>query len=815
LKYLKKHWLYVSTIALALITFIIVYRPTLFNFFIADDFYQMTWMNGALECPNMLLKTYWTPWIECRDRIPTTDSFLFYRPVFASILFWECKFLGLNGLYLRLVNLVIELASGLMVALIVLAFDKTSNEESSLSIRQSIVWALFSAIFFVLFPSHSESVNWIADGSDLWVTLFSLVSLWCYIQWRNKSKQSFLIFSIVSALLAFLTKEMAVALPPTILAYEFFVQRCSDRNTQKIGSDSINAGTQLHMAITTTLPYWLICILYFCLRKLLLGDFIGGYPDNMCNPLSISGWLKGLYTIFVPINPFIIGTHLLIYRSWHIVLSIIILLTIIATIKINRDKRKVIYFLIIWFLLCLAPVYKVFATSLDYPCGQRIIYLASVPICMLLTYGIAYFCAGKQFSFVSRAITLSFFGFAVAMLYANNLAFAQAGHVSNKIVQSFRAYYQNIPGDPLVYAVGLPKLSNGIYIPLGHFLNGMMNRPMLDKNRLNCSWIGSDDQYTSIGFLKQAIEEKQQQIHLLYWDSELEVLKPVMSFSQDQINKDWQDISLRQTIRTPSFPHISQPDVHWLMDGTLDIVSHKSNSKYTIIELDLKELPCWQINFLALKLQLSQPENLGSFRGAQLFFVNDIARKYSKEYFGDYFVYDCCYAAVKATKQEQEIIFPLRNLPAWTMGGRCHSIRVVLPADCNINIKKIWLPDIKDLMPSVHLQSTTDYPPDRIKLDRYQTLQHIRYDARSINGCKQIVLEIVPNSKFFTFLNSKDNSKIIFLKKSASSSWGQFSLSRSEFPAKKTIYRAQLRALDEAGNQLGFPSDQFFIYTDL
>ena len=211
----------------------------------------------------------------------------------------------------------------------------------------------------------------------------------------------------------------------------------------------------------------------------------------------------------------------------------------------------------------------------------------------------------------------------------------------------------------------------------------------------------------------------------------------------------------------PSIHSISIPKSRWLSDGTLELIANGDTNKYNIIELDLGGLSCWYTDFLALKIKLSKFDNLGPFQGAELFFTNDIAQKYSVAYL----ISDHCQASIKPTDQEQEIIFSLRNLPAWSMGGKCRSVRIALPADCNVQIKKIWVPQTCTMMPAVNLQSNgEDQPPDEIKLDKYHDPQNVQYDASSISDCKQVVFEVAKTFEHPESIDAKDDSQI-FIKK--------------------------------------------------
>ncbi len=793
-------------IILVLIAFFLTYRPTMFDFLIADDVYHITWLYSALNSPELVLTTYWIPWFGSKPHVTIFEPTIFYRPLYMTLLFFLCKLIGIKSLFFRLVNMCIELLSGLMLSLVVIALKKMPTERSSLVDRQFLMWGLFSGALFVLFPLHSGVVNWIAVGTDPIVTLFSLLSIWCYIQWRNKSRLWFFILSISSAILVFLTKEMAAALPPIIFLYELLCVQGTKKNVGKLNGSMVKA---LHAAFVSTLPYWLILATYLCFRKAFLGDFIAGYPDGMYS-ISISGWLNGLRDIFVPINTLVVSTHSYIFKLWHVFLFIVISLSLIATFRANNDSRKKIYFLAAWFILAIAPTYKAFPAVMDCVLGSRLGYLATAPVCALLTYGLAIFSAGNRFLFLFRLTAIAWFVLAARLLYTNNLAWAEAGHWTNKVVQEFKDYYKDITGDPPVYVTGLPMISKkGVYSLWG--LNGITKKPIMDRDLSHCMRLDFFEHYVSTGFVKDEAVCNPKQTRLLYWDSQSEILKPVVFSPPEHFTKQWRDSVLQQMIYV-SQPHSNcPPKIHWLSDGTLEVTSNLNKIGYVTLELKLPALSCGSVDFLGLNVQFTDCRKFGAYSQAEFIFRNNIATDYSKRYL----IADHCDARIISTNSYQDILFPLRDMPAWTMGGTCSSAKIILPIEHALKIKGIFIPDTKTLMPFVYLNSSTDDIPGQFGLDnKGHSIQYVKYDARSVGSCKKVILEITRASNYFEVLSSKGIGKEYFLERNSSSPYGQFMISRNEFPAEKTTYRARLRALDRYGNQIGFPSDTVFIHVD-
>jgi hypothetical protein len=802
LQHLRKIGIYIAISSFTATILFLIYRPTLFEFFIGDDFFLITWLQKAIHNPQMILSTYGGPWLECPARTSFADAALFYRPFFSTMAFLEYLLWGSNSLFFRLMNLLIEFLCGVMVSLVIALLAKTINGKVSLSEQQILLWSYCSGFLFIIYPLHSEPVNWLSARMDLLVTLFTLLSLWLYIKWRNTAVFHFYALSLISTVLAFLTKEMAVALPLTIFTYELFFHSTDEKN----GCSKINyLIKKFRLAIIKTRSYWVILVLYFCLRKIVLGDFVAGYPGSIDTMFNINGWLKGFRDIFIPLNSFLIGTHSFIFKAWHLALIIAVLFTIMST-KRHKANRPVIYFLIIWFFLALIPVSKIFPSVMSCASESRLAYLATAPLCAILAYGLTTYSISKKFSKLLLIPLCLFIGLAARILYTNNLAWAEAGHLTNSIVREFRKYYNQAKNVYPVYVVGLPNITNKcINVNIGS-LSGMTRRPFMQNDIYNCTRLDSNDQYTSFGFLKNAISNEQK-IDLLYWDSQTLTLRAAKPSLSQTITRKWKDNSLKKILTVPFIPGISHPKATWLKDGTLEVLSDKYDGPYTIVEINLKDLPCWNVDFLVLKLQLVSYKNFGQFNGAQLFFTNDIAKLYSKEYFD----LDLCHADLKPTNLEQDVIFSLRNLPAWNLGGKCRSIRIVLPAECRIKLKEISIPIVESVMPRVFLEHSVSNLPGEIRLDHLCNTQNIKYDARSINNSAQVILEIAQPLRFISNLNSTKNDEQVFLKQTILRNVGEFRLNRSNFLHEKTVYRARLRALDKTGKQAGLPSDYFFI----
>ncbi len=120
--------------------------------------------------------------------------------------------------------------------------------------------ALIAAVIFALHPVHSESVAWISDVTDLEVSLFVLLAFWSYLAlnesrsfaWRRQ-------FAIAGFfVLALLSKEIAIVLPPVALVFEHFYRE--DRKQ-----------TDFFTKVSRYAGLWILLASYFGYRRLVLG----------------------------------------------------------------------------------------------------------------------------------------------------------------------------------------------------------------------------------------------------------------------------------------------------------------------------------------------------------------------------------------------------------------------------------------------------------------------------------------------------------------------------------------------------------------
>ncbi len=217
--YLPKYSSVIVIVTTTFITFLI-YSNTLFSPFYFDDENNII-VNYKLRD----LSNLWPP------------SGIRYIGYFSFALNYHFGQLDVFGYHL--VNIAIHIINGLLVWWLVLLTFKTPVMEKSSSIaQQKYLIAVVSALIFISHPVQTQAVTYIVQRFTSLATLFYLLSLILYIKARflfvyqvsttRGQKQSTIpmqsilcyLASLLSTVLAMMTKEIAFTLPFTIILYD-------------------------------------------------------------------------------------------------------------------------------------------------------------------------------------------------------------------------------------------------------------------------------------------------------------------------------------------------------------------------------------------------------------------------------------------------------------------------------------------------------------------------------------------------------------------------------------------------------------------
>ena len=206
--------------------------------------------------------------------------------------------------------------------------------------------ALTAAVIFALHPVHSESVAWISDVTDLEVSLFVLLAFWSYLALNESRSFSWKRQLGIAGLfvLALLSKEIAIVLPPVALVFEHFYHEDRER-------------TDFFTKVSRYGGLWLVLGGYFIYRRIVLGA-AGAAAHRQSLSVSetvFSGFQLFSHYLYKLFWPYRLEAFYVFAQSHHIwepaVLAGIagFFILVFVALRLMRSK-PVISFGIVWFL---------------------------------------------------------------------------------------------------------------------------------------------------------------------------------------------------------------------------------------------------------------------------------------------------------------------------------------------------------------------------------------------------------------------------------------------------------------------------------
>jgi protein O-mannosyl-transferase len=183
----------------------------------------------------------------------------YYRPMFNIALIISRQLFGFEVFGWHLVSIALH------VGVVFLVYRLARLWQLSFEI------AAASALFFGLHPVHSEPVAWVAALPDPLAAVFILSSLLLYERYYHDrgSNTLVLIASMVLALGAMLSKEVAVILPLFLVAREL-LDRSGERMVERVAR-----------AAKRTAPFFALVVLYLGMRYYVLGFLRQDEPTSL------------------------------------------------------------------------------------------------------------------------------------------------------------------------------------------------------------------------------------------------------------------------------------------------------------------------------------------------------------------------------------------------------------------------------------------------------------------------------------------------------------------------------------------------------
>jgi len=277
----------------------------------------------------------------------------FYRPIQVFTCMIDYSFWGLNSVGYHLTSVILHILVALAVYILIrLLF-------------LNIPLAFFSAILFTVHPINTEAVSYISGRADLLSALFILFFLIFYIKNTRSPKLSSYILMLAACVLAFLSKENALAIVPILLIYHYSFK-------EKIRWPLILAPLT-------------ISLVYLFSRFVSLQSFFLG-PEALLK--RIPGFFAALASYFrLLFLPF--GLHMeygnRIFCIFHpqviIGISLFLLLMFLAFKK--RESDRLFTFSVLWFFAALLPTNSVYPVNSFYM-AEHWLYLPGIGFFLFL-----------------------------------------------------------------------------------------------------------------------------------------------------------------------------------------------------------------------------------------------------------------------------------------------------------------------------------------------------------------------------------------------------------------------------------------------
>lgn len=413
----------------------------------------LLWLHGRMLNDNFLSDDY--DWVtSARERVEqgswleafaTETGGNFYRPLVAlsfqfDWLLWQYNTIGYHAHQLAFeIILVIGVAW-----LIREAFQKTDL-------------AFASAALFAAYPSHHEVVTWIAGRPDLYAATFSVLSLATFARFLRSKKRRWYALSLVAALLALLSKEIAFILPLLLAGIVLLV------------------GKRKHYI--SLLPYVILVAAVLLVRNTILSDALGGYRvggELTATHMSWATFGMPFISPFVLVNWKYLGTGKAAFaffvQHWTWFVAAIVSVSVFVFAKKRAFPSRPIVSALAWMLIAFIPVYGLSgAIDTQQLSGSRLFFFSSIGTCLLL----ATLLWRPRLKVVFAAVFVVF----VALWNVNSRPWRMASAYVDTVRKTFAEQQTELlaANPDYLFLRKLPELQYGAYTFFGnHSVSGMV-----------------------------------------------------------------------------------------------------------------------------------------------------------------------------------------------------------------------------------------------------------------------------------------------------------------------------------------------------
>lgn len=231
-----------------------VYYPTLFAQICPVD--DLDAISGCFSSEHISLQDIF---------IPHSSGAGYYRPLIGLSYWLDKELWALDEHLMHFEGVLAHLLNGLLVFLV-------CREAIRLYLREQISYLpLLSSLLFSLHPLATESVNWISGRTDVMMSTFILISVYCLLRYQQTKSKIYVLFSFTTAFTALLAKESAFGF---LIGLYLLITLPNDELPNRAKAYDLSLSIKLYMlyyvcAFLSALfigSYWLVllvAILYF------------------------------------------------------------------------------------------------------------------------------------------------------------------------------------------------------------------------------------------------------------------------------------------------------------------------------------------------------------------------------------------------------------------------------------------------------------------------------------------------------------------------------------------------------------------------
>jgi hypothetical protein len=459
-----------NLLAIALISIIglAIYFNSFKNGFVYDD--------DFLVVKNSYLRSWrYIPNIFATDIFRGSgEESAFYRPIQTLSYLIDYSLWKLNPLGYHLTNFLLHFFNAILIYFLV----------NLISLNKKI--SLITALFFIIYPIHTEAVTYISGRADLLATFFLLLCFIFYIKHLSVKSTKVYTLMVLSYVLALLSKENSLILPVLLLLYHYAFKK----KLESKGFSSIVG----------------VAFVYILLRLTLLKFLLPRFSD----PATLFQRLPGFFVavtnyirlVFLPFNLHMeYGYRLFNFTDLKALIGVTLLFSLLIYAFRKRRSNAVIFFSISWFFLALLPVSNLY--PINAYMAEHWLYLPSIGFFIILGKGLN--CISRKIE--SRNTTIVFL-IGLAALYSY-LTIKQNEYWKKPIT-----FYKRT----LKYASGSPRIYHNlglIYYDLGKkeeaitlYKKALQLNPEYAKayNNLGLAYYDLGKKEEAISLFKKAIE---------------------------------------------------------------------------------------------------------------------------------------------------------------------------------------------------------------------------------------------------------------------------------------------------------------------